>query len=265
MKSLYQIDSELQEILNAIEEADGEITDEQIEALSIGREELEHKLDNYRKAYLSIQKDIEFAKNEKKRIDVWKHTKELASERLKSNMLDAVLNYGEIGKSGNRTIDVDGGKLFTKNVYSIEVNQTIWNHIKDIVVARLRELWMNGMLNAEDNGGYIQPIDVEGFVDSVNANYLAEYPDEANAILELHGHLLTRNDLMMMKINVQFDVNLEELLHVDKFNIVNCYFDNEDKATLVDNVDKKYIKEMLKYDKQTIVVEECITPSLNIK
>ena len=98
-KSLYQIESEYLSLVSEIEEMEGEITEEQIEALKINESELQGKSI----AYLSVISTRE-AENaqidlEIKRLQSIKKSNTNVIERLKNNLLDAVNLFGgfEVG------------------------------------------------------------------------------------------------------------------------------------------------------------------------
>lgn len=272
MESLYNIDARLKSILNDIEEAGGEITEEQIKELEITQEALKEKLNNYKRAYLTVQNDIDFAKKEKKRIDSYKSTKENIANRLKECMLEAVINYGETSKNGNKTIELDGGKLFTRNISSIEINNIYWDRLKDQVIKRLEELNNNGMLRAFDLNIDTNDIDIDSFINSINANYAAEYPEEAKAIEEQFGHLFTVDDLYCIKVNIKFNYTLADLLKKDAYDVVASALDNMDNlnktnnVVIEDDIDKNYIKSYIAIGKNNVTIA-CIEQNqvLNIK
>lgn len=91
-KSLYQIDAELQRIVDEIIDNGGEITPELEEQLAITQDNLNEKLDNYRKLFTMIESRALACKTEKQRIEVLQKSRERAAKRLKDAMLEAVLN-----------------------------------------------------------------------------------------------------------------------------------------------------------------------------
>lgn len=100
-KSLYQIESQYINLVSEIEEIEGEITEEQIEALKITEGELQSKSI----AYLSVISTRE-AENiqidaELKRLQSINKANNNVIDRLKTNLLDAVNIFGafEVGLS----------------------------------------------------------------------------------------------------------------------------------------------------------------------
>lgn len=98
MASLYEISNDILRIFNDVEVAEGEITDEQYDALQIKQEELKEKLTNYFKAIKSWEVDEKALKDEKKRFNDRQTVFKNRIERLKKAMLEAVINFGETGK-----------------------------------------------------------------------------------------------------------------------------------------------------------------------
>jgi predicted nucleic acid-binding Zn-ribbon protein len=113
-KSLFQIQSELMSLFNAIEEAEGEITQEQSEQLTITRGELQQKGLNYVHYIKKLEQDLELAKVYEEQIKSWKNKKTKMIERLKDALLDAVKIHG--------TIETDIFKISTRKSESVEVN-----------------------------------------------------------------------------------------------------------------------------------------------
>ena len=115
MASIYNITTELEDIFLELEENGGELTPELEERLAITQDNLKSKLDSYRKAYTMFNLEAESCKKEEQRLAVLRKTKENNAERLKGVMLDAVIAYGDLGKSGNKVINLVDSKLYTKN------------------------------------------------------------------------------------------------------------------------------------------------------
>ena len=112
MASIYNITTELEDIFLELEENGGELTPELEERLAITQESLKSKLDSYRKAYTMFNLEAESCKKEEQRLAVLRKTKENNAERLKSVMLDAVITYGDLGKSGNKVINLVDSTLY---------------------------------------------------------------------------------------------------------------------------------------------------------
>lgn len=112
-KSLFIVQNELLDLLNAIEEAEGEITPEQSEQLTISRAELKQKGLNYVHFIKKLESDIELAKVYEEQVRAFKNRKEKLIERLKDCLLNAVLINGDI--------ETDIFKITTRKSESVQV------------------------------------------------------------------------------------------------------------------------------------------------
>ena len=92
-KSLYKIDAELMQLLQSIEEQDGEITPEQEQALSISQYELETKAIDYSLAILQLNAWVEMADKEAKRVTAIKNAYKKTAEMLKGRITEAMEKY----------------------------------------------------------------------------------------------------------------------------------------------------------------------------
>lgn len=171
MASLYQISDDILKIFDEVEENDGEITEEQINALQISREELLKKLDGYYKAVKSFETDEAFCKAEKKRINDVQNKYKNRVSRLKEAMLNAVIAFGEEGKN-NYFIELPTCRLFTKESKSVKVDEERINIFLNEFERYIRELVGNGILYTG------QDIDLQGILDCINANVKTEYDED---------------------------------------------------------------------------------------
>lgn len=131
MASIYNITTELEDIFLELEENGGELTPELEERFAITQDNLKSKLDGYRKAYTMFNLEAESCKKEEQRLAVLRKTKENNAEILKGVMLDAVIAYGDLGKSGNKVIDL-----------VLEHLQSLWdNDMIEIVISHLVEMF----------------------------------------------------------------------------------------------------------------------------
>lgn len=146
MANIYNITAELEDIFLELEENGGELTPELEERLAITQDNLKSKLDSYRKAYTMFNLEAESCKKEEQRLAVLRKTKENNAERLKGVMLDAVITYGDLGKSGNKVINLVDSKLYTKNSKCVEINENLNQIFIDLVLEHLQSLWDNDMI-----------------------------------------------------------------------------------------------------------------------
>lgn len=146
MANIYNITAELEDIFLELEENGGELTPELEERLAITQDNLKSNLDGYRKAYTVPNLEAESCKKEEQRLAVLRKTKENNAERLKGVMLDAVIAYGDLGKFGNKVINLVDSKLYTKNSKCVEIDKNLNQIFIDLVLEHLQSLWDNDMM-----------------------------------------------------------------------------------------------------------------------
>lgn len=139
MQSLYEISDELLSIFNEIENNDGEVNEEQLQALEIAQENLQEKLASYKKAIRCWESDINACKEEEKRIKAARQIKENRIDKLKDRMLGAVLQFGYEGKPNkkgktNHFYELPDGRIFTKTTESVEINENRINILINILL-----------------------------------------------------------------------------------------------------------------------------------
>ena len=201
MASLYNISSEILRIFENVENNEGEITDEEYNSLVIKQEELKTKLDCYVKAVKEFNASAAFCKTEKKSIDDRKKIYENRVLRLKKAMLDAVNNFGELGKN-NKFIELESCRLYTKASTAVNVDEDRVNLFMTHFEKFLREI-VNGdvLYTGED-------VDLQGILDVINANIKAE---------QEYGFVpFTLNDLTTFKIGIKSTATIYELFRSHK-------------------------------------------------
>lgn len=196
MSSLYQISEDILRIFNEVELNEGEITDEQYDALVIKQEELKTKLDAYVKAIKSWEADEKALKDEKKRFNDRQNVFKNRIERLKAAALQAVLAFGEQGKS-NMFIELPTCRLFSRVSKSIEVDESRISIFMEEFERYIRELVDADVLYAGKD------VDLQGILDAINANCRAIHGEDFEEF--------TINDLIALKLNVSQTLSVYDL------------------------------------------------------
>jgi hypothetical protein len=93
-KSIFNIQQEYINLLNQLEEAEGELTPELEQALAITEQELEVKSVGYSHVIRKTESDIDVIAAEIKRLQALKKSKENTIERLKSSVENAMVMFG---------------------------------------------------------------------------------------------------------------------------------------------------------------------------
>ena len=244
MASLYEISNDILRIFNDVEVAEGEITDEQYDALQIKQEELKEKLTNYFKAIKSWEVDEKALKDEKKRFNDRQTVFKNRIERLKKAMLEAVINFGETGKN-NKFIELPNVRIFTKNTQSVEINEARINILIYKFRDLIQELVQQGILYTGED------VDLIGILDSINAQCIAEYGEDFSPF--------SISDLEYLTINISYSNTIGKLLrnnpdilnHIgkDMFNTEITNGTSKDEIKNVINVCSK-----LEQDQPTVAI-----------
>lgn len=140
MNSLYDISQDILNIFAVIEENEGEVTEEQLDALEIKQEELQEKLASYKKAIRVWNSDIDACKAEEKRLKDARTVKENRINKLKDRMLSAVLTFGYEGKPNakgktNHYYELPDGRMFTRATESVELDENRLNILRNLIPA----------------------------------------------------------------------------------------------------------------------------------
>lgn len=253
MASLYQISEELLSIFNNIEANEGEVTEEELQALEITQEQLQEKLSDYKKAIRCWESDIDACKQEEKRIKTARQVKENRIEKLKDKMLFAVQQFGYEGKPNkkgktNRFYELSDGRIFTKTTESAEINENRINILISLIIEICNE---HGELT--------------------KLAKFAWYNDALNLINEkLHTYYegqedFTLGDLKILTFNYNVDVNLSDLIlkyssFIEEYTEQGLPF-----LGLSSNPNKTMIKLALQNDEQLTIAKLKETESITIK
>lgn len=93
---MFQISSKYRELVEELENADGEFTPELLEKLKLTEEDLKQKAEAYGFVIKAKKSRIEHAKNMKKHYDALIKKEEYDIERLEHNLIRAIGIHGEI-------------------------------------------------------------------------------------------------------------------------------------------------------------------------
>lgn len=229
--NIYKIQENINRIFIEIEENAGEITEEQLEQLNINQENLKQKLSDYNKAIQVYKNYNEGISNEIKRLQELKKTRTNRIEVLRNTMKNAVINFGTDGKSGNKIIELEDCKLFTKSTESVIENKKRLDILGYEFIEYCRELYKNDLLITGDD------IDVQGLIDSINAKCIAEVGENFIPF--------TIYDFICANIIFKFTVSLKNLIESNNY-LLQAYY-GLDYSTGIDMViDKNIVKRIVK-------------------
>lgn len=246
MDSLFSISNDLRRVIEDIEIQGGEITPEQEEDLIISEANLKEKLEHYRKAILILQYQEQLAADEIKRLQSTKKTKDNIVNKLKTSVLNAVLEFGECGKSGNKVIECETSKFFTANTKSVALDE----YKIDILVEMFFD-WANNLNNVDmlDNGfGSDDSFSPDSIINIINkkAHEKELIEDDFN---------FTVDDLYLTRINISYDLSIFQLLEADARGLLRETINNEHRVHIISALNKVEIKKC---------IEDNITPNVTV-
>jgi hypothetical protein len=141
--NIYNIKKDYLQLMQQIEELEGEITPEIEQQLIITEKDCEEKIKSFHGIIKHNEGDLQLIKDEKERLSKVANVKENLIKTLKSSVLEACSLFGYDGKSGNKKIDYDTLKVYTVNKDKIEVDEEKFNEFA------LQSLWKDEVLNSE--------------------------------------------------------------------------------------------------------------------
>lgn len=211
MANLYEIEQELLDIYNELEENGGELTPELEEKLLLTQDNFKTKLNGYVNVINEITSKIDACKTEEKRISTLRKSREKSINRLKEIVQRCVINFGDINKNGNYSIELDTCKLATRGSDTLEFDE---QRIEDLIYCVHRYIF-NYSINPESTPQEI----LNGINGCYINNILVPRGVDINDLI-----LFTLDDLAVFKFNITFNMNANLLLTDDKFcNCINNY------------------------------------------
>ena len=234
--NIFNISRELEDIFYQIEENGGEITPELEEKLAITEDRLHDKLDGYRRVHSKLMSDAKVCKEEETRIAKLRKTKENQAERLKDTMLAAVQQFGALGKSGNRLINLPDAKLYTKASSCTEIDMNRSTILMQIFLDIYHTAW--GQDTLDEQYGNMSNVEL---LNKVNTKLVELYPNEE--VIPF-----TMDDLYSLKINFHFSYSIGELNDITKFSLLTAWFDNAEITNnfIEADVNKTEVKNKIK-------------------
>lgn len=262
MASLYSIQTELQDIIFQLEE--GEATEELIEKLAITEDGLKDKIKDYIDVIRHYQAEERECKDEKDRINKIQKVKANTYNRLKSVVLDAVLAFGTIGKSGNRVIEGATYKVYTKNTSSIVLNEFF---IADVI-----RLYMDIVGEYISSTDTVESLDLEYLANIINKNLQAEKKRESEDMAgvsstgeENSNIAISKDDLDIINVEYSINISLADLCNIENLPLLSWIRQHPHKTNIIQNISSSVVKEHLKLGANLNIYKEETNTSLIIK
>lgn len=113
-RNIFKLQQEYLDLMDSIEEAEGELTPEMEEQLAINIDDFENKMRSYTGLIKYLDNDATLISDEIDRLRKLQSTKNNIIAKVKGIMRDAIQLYGDKGKSGNSVLDLGDIKFYTR-------------------------------------------------------------------------------------------------------------------------------------------------------
>lgn len=257
MDSLFAISNELRGIIEDIEVQGGEITDEQAERLEVREQEMKDKLDNYRKAILVLKYQEAMCSDEIKRLQAAKKSKTNVIKKLNDSVLNAVIEFGDDGKSGNKTYSTDTFKFYTVNRKSVEIDE----HRLQV----LCECFKDWATELNDNDCLVSEFDGYDF-DANNVIIWINKHARAKNLLQDEESDFTVDDLYCAKIKFEASIELATLIKATGVEILKTSIDYDDKIVSTMDANSTEIKGLIEANVANPTIANIVVkPSINMR
>lgn len=248
MSNIFEIQQDLLRVFNTIEDNDGEVTDEIMEALAIKQDELKLKIKSYANLVKLLETDVKLIKEEKDRLTALQKSKQRTLERLKKLMIEAIENFGDSTKTGSKFIDYGTGKVSvrTSKVVDIDedsINRFFGKYLSGLAYYDMQNQLDMSILNSQDLIDYANNQDSDD-MDNESTNFTLEDLEQINGEFEFE---LSIKDLITSKEGFEL---AKALIHysifkhkgtVNKTNIKNNYKTSNKLPSFANIVDSKSI------------------------
>lgn len=198
--NIWQIKQDLLNLYDELEENGGELTEELEEALLVTQENFENKVESYINVIKSVSSEVEAIKTEQKRLKDLCDRKQKSIDRLKTIVIDAIEQFGDVKKSGVKYLDYGTGQVSIRQTKAVDVNDEHTNKIANEIAATMKYAKEYNMLDDE------RLLDVNTLIDTIKES------DE--------GFDVTEDDLNNVDVELSVKVPVKELLDNDGYPII---------------------------------------------
>lgn len=244
MNNIYDIQQNLLSIFEQIEDNDGELTPELENALKITQDNFKTKVRDYTKVIQQFETDINAIKEEKNRLNALQKSKESTMNRLKDILTIAIINFGDTNKSGVKYVDWGTGKCSIRKSTTIDIDTDRINNTVNKVISYFE--WLR-YTNTENQ----QELNINDIINYINQGLTAK------------EYKITKDDLLSLSSNLNFDINIKDILTTDKGKLL--IKDILNYTSLINtkaNIDKVALKQQ---NKLPNYASKVIKNNINIK
>ena len=148
--NIWQIQQDLLDIFNELEENGGELTPELEDRLTITQSEFKNKIENYLCVIKQTESDINACDAEAKRLTALKKSKQNTVDKLKFVMAQAIEQFGDENKTGNKFIDLGTAKITVRKSDKVIVNDEFATNLVDSTFNEVRSVAFSKELQDND-------------------------------------------------------------------------------------------------------------------
>ena len=204
MASIFKLQQEYLDMMNEIEDNEGELTPELEEQLAINIDSFEDKMGNYADLIDFLKSQVTMNKDKIKAIVKLSNTSSNLINRLKSNMRDALQLYGEDGKSGNKILNIEGHKFYTRKNELVRVQDEMTfmmqnDYVNSTVSLKIPKKQLDEVLEGISKILDVTSDDIHEDIKWTNAIDKRVLKADLKANVEVDGTMLYRDDNIIIK------------------------------------------------------------------
>jgi len=204
MASIFKLQQEYLDMMNEIEDNEGELTPELEEQLAINIDSFEDKMGNYADLIDFLKSQVTMNKDKIEAIVKLSNTSSNLINRLKSNMRDALQLYGEDGKSGNKILNIEGHKFYTRKNELVRVQDEMTfmmqnDYVNSTVSLKIPKKQLDEVLEGISKILDVTSDDIHEDIKWTNAIDKRVLKADLKANVEVDGTMLYRDDNIIIK------------------------------------------------------------------
>ena len=253
--NIFNIERELISIFDELEENGGELTEELAAKLEVTQDNFKNKVKSYADLIKTIEEDNILIDKEIKRLQDLKKSKTSLITRLSNIIINAIENFGDINKSGNKYIDYGLGKITIRNTEKVETDDEKLNVIaEEFSRAIAFEVVMGGGSNRET-------ITPEELIQRCKEHKIYNLDVVADDPCDV-----TSEDIMNTVVEITTKQPIRKLIDEKGYSVIKNLMSFDSAISVSPKVDKNALKQELKENDNNISIAEIVTnKTLNIK
>ena len=248
--NIFEIQEDLQALIDTIEANGGEVDDELSNQFAATNNDFKEKCLAYAEVIQTLNNDLVLIKEEKDRLDRVKKQKERSITFLNNVLVSAIERFGTPDKKGKRFIDYGTKKLSVKETKVVETNDSFIESLVHNLKSDLGYNKINNTLHIANS------IDKEAFVDECRNVYWEE-PDESQNIYD--------TDLNNLMVTTEVTIPLSSIFNEKGYKFVADCVSISPMYKFKGSISKPDIKSIIENGDNTNLGKIVINKKVNIK